>query len=622
MVPRMSRRSLLRLIGVGAAASLLAACTKVVKETVVVTQEKVVKETVVVEGATKVVEKAVEKVVTATPVAVKNINSVGVELPADAAPSDQQYISYTGGDLAGYLEFFKTSFYQGSSAGGMAPYLQASLMRLDENGEAIPDAAEAYPSISKDGLVWTFKIRKGMVWSDGEPLTAHDWVFSFQRAANPKTGFDWGWFYYPIKNWQQIEAGKLPVEQLGAKAVDDYTLEISTDAPVPFIPMIMTHSYVSPKHVVEKLGDDWSTRFETLVYSGPFILSDWKKGRYWVISANPNYKGPLKPYLNKLICRVSGAGAGTAATVQEAYLNHETEVPAPISRQDLPAIMADPVLSKWVHSYPDYHSYYLMMDSTKAPFDNVKVRQALAKAIDRELICNTTLKGVAAPAWEMLPKGFPAHNPELKKFQNIDVAAAQKLLAEAGFEGGKNFPKLELWVRNEAGRIDSMKPLAEFVQAQWKKNLNIDIDVKLIEMKVWIDARSKREHPFMMGSYQYDYIDPSNLLDFLKCGGHGFYCDKKFDELLTKADTNALDPKERIKQYQEAEAYLCEQAGTVFLIHDLNNQLIPPYLTGPALQPNKDGLIVWRGNRLGTSEFRTYISKEALNVKRPSAEAK
>jgi len=288
-----------------------------------------------------------------------------------------------------------------------------------------------------------------------------------------------------------------------------------------------------------------------------------------------------------------------------------------VSRAQLPAVMADPFFEGWLKSYPDFHTYYIMMESTTPPFDNVKVRQALAKAIDRELICNTTLKGFAEAAWEMLPRGFPAYSAEHKKHQNLDVEGAKKLLAEAGYPDGKDFPKLELWVRNEAGRIDSMKPLAEFAQAQWKQNLNIDIEVKLIEMKVWVEARSARAHPFMFGSYQYDYLDPSNMMNFLKSGGHGFFVDSNFDALLEKANTNVFNPEERIQQYQAAEDYLCEQAGVCFMSHDVINQIIPPWFSGKALEPNKDGVVAWRGTRLGTSEFTVYMNKNIDDYERP-----
>jgi ABC-type transport system substrate-binding protein len=625
-----SRRQLLRNLIVGIGGITLAACgpkTEIVEKEVT----RVVKETVEVEKevekeVTKVVseEKVVEKVVTATPAPSKVINDLGIELPDDAAPNDQQYIYSEGGDLAGFLEFFKSSFYQGGSGGAFCPVVQASLMRLNEDGQAIPEAAEEYPTVSSDGLTWTFKIRKGMEWSDGHPLTAQDWLFTFRRGADPATGFDFGWFYADITNWNEVNQGDLPPEELGVEAPDDYTLLIHTNTPVPYIPMIMTHSFVSPKHVVEELGDDWSTRFETLVFSGPFILQDWKKGRYYIYAANPHYKGPFHPNINRLVTKVTQAGAAGAATatIQEAYANGELENYANVPRAQLPAILADPKLSTWVSSYPDFQTYYFMMESTTPPFDNVKVRQALAKSIDRELICNTTLKGFAEPAWEMLPRGFPAYSPEHRKHQDLDIPAAKQLLADAGYPDGKGFPKLELWVRNEGGRIESMKPLAEFAQAQWKTNLGIDVDIKIIEMKVWIEARTARSHPFMLGSYMYDYIDPSNMLNFLKSGGHGFFVDPKFDELLEKANTNVFDPEERIRQYQEAEDYLCEQAGVVFLTHDVINQIIPPYFSGKSLEPNKDNIRAWRGVRLGTTEFTVYLNQTIAEHPRPNANVK
>ena len=222
-------------------------------------------------------------------------NVVGVELPPDAAPSGKQVLRIMGREGT-YLDYTKTNY----KLQWEASLVQEPLTRRNQDYEVEPAAAERW-DVSKDGLTWTFHLRKGMLWSDGKPFTAHDFEFSFKRVADPKTGHDISWYWAAIKNFMAAWKGEVPLDSIGVRAVDDVTLQVITEKPTPYLPMQIADLRPAPKHVVEKLGDTWSVNESTFVSSGPFMLEKWERGKMLVFAANPKYTGPWKPYLEKII---------------------------------------------------------------------------------------------------------------------------------------------------------------------------------------------------------------------------------------------------------------------------------------------------------------------------------
>ncbi len=523
------------------------------------------------------------------------------EKPEDAAPYDQQVITSIAGEGI-YLDWLKNVY----KAAPGADMIQASLVRSNEDFNMLPEAAESW-EVSEDGLTWTFHIRKGMVWSDGAPLTAHDYVYSFRRAANPETGYDFGWFFSwgaGIKNWGKVEGGELPLEDLGVAAPDDYTLTVTTETPKPFLPMIMTNSFVVPRQAVEKYGDDWATKAETMIFSGPYMVTEWVKGSHITFEANPTYNGPFKPLLGKRIIKL-----GAPETWFPAYLNDETDYCEYLSKGDLAMAQRDPELKEQLHTWLNFVTYYLCFDDTKSPFNDLKVRQAFRHAIDRELMCRTVLKDMAEPNYSILMRGFPAFNPALKEIAMFDPDKAKKLLAEAGYPDGKGFPKVELWIRDEAKRMAVQKPGGEFIQAQLKDNLGIEIEVKIMERKIFMDGLNKHTQNFFLIPYEFDFVDPSNFLGVFLGGGRHTWSNAEYDRLVREADAMMGDQEARFKKYQEAEKILVEDVGGVFLWSDILSAMWKPYVKGKSLEPNKQGVVAWRWNRMGITDFTIYVAE-------------
>ena len=562
-------------------------CGTTVKETVVV------KETVLVEAS------PVEKVVTATPAAEAiQVNSVGKQLPPDAKSAEEQVVTVFG-TTSGYAEWFK-SIYKSCSAN---EYVQIPLTRIDGNGNAYGDAAESW-EVSEDGLTWTFHIRQGLIWSDGSALTAKDFEWSFQRGADPNTGYDFGWLYSSaagIKNWDAVTAGTVAIEDLGVHATDDYTLVIETTSPRPFLPALMTQSYVSCRACYEQYGDNWSTKLDTMLFSGPFIISEWKPDDRIVLKANPQYNGPFKPYIEQWTFLESPASDAVGATYA-AYMAGEIDE-ASLSADEAALMSADTQLASEIHPYAEYNSQYFFFDTTQEPFNNIKLRQALAQAIDRATIADAIYQGTYLAATTLLPIGFHAYNANNAAYTyNLD--AAKQALADAGYPNGEGLPVLQLWIRD-----GTHQKAAEYLQDQWKKNLGIEIEIVNKTRNEYMDAMGKGEIAFGLVDYGYDYIDASNFMDLFLCSGRQGYgcCDATYDELVNKADSYTGDASERITIYNEAEKYLLEQVYCIPGFHNANQIAWKSDLRGIDL-PSVTGA-TWRGPRLGLTAFTIYRAK-------------
>jgi ABC-type transport system substrate-binding protein len=469
-------------------------------------------------------------------------------------------------------------------------------VHVNEEYELLPGAAEKW-SLSPNGLTWTFTIRQGMVWSDGKPLTAGDFEYAFQRMADPRTGYDLGFLWVDVKNFADAAAGQLPPAAVGVKALDDRTLAITTVAPAPYFPQSLIANTPSRRDLVEKYGEGWSTRPETQAASGPYKLQAWEKGKQVVLVANPDYHGPAKGYYEKIVFLV-----GPFTAQLPAYERDEIDVLGSgyefaATAGDTARIKADPVLSKQLHTYTDFATWYLYLDSLtpSSPFTSLKVRQAFSHAIDREALVKSALGGGGVPAYTMLPPGFSAAQPEkLKPIQNFDPALARQRIAEAGFPRGSGFPKQTLFLRDPSVPV---KAAAEALQAMVKEHLGITFDIQPLDWNGYMDRLGKVQVQFSLLSYQYDFVDPADMLSIWMygLGRRHLWRNAEFDSLVTQANTTIGDDAERTALYQRAEEVLVRDVGGVFLWHPMVTQLWKPWIKGNPVQPNKFGVTAWRG---------------------------
>lgn len=517
-------------------------------------------------------------------------------LPADAAPPSEQILyKYMEMPNGRYLDYMKTVY----NRVGTPQMIQEPLARFNKDLELLPAAARDW-EVSEDGLTWTFHLRD-LRWSDGHPLTAEDFAFALERAVTE--GYDFSWYYSwaaDIKNWKPVATGEKPLEELGVAAVDEKTLKVTTNEPKPYLPKIFTSYYPVPKHAVEKYGKEYATTAEKTVCSGPFKVEEWKKGEYITYVANPFYKGIWKPYLKKVKAiygtydAMTGFPAYMAGDIAMTYLN-----PGQLA-------YAKQAIPDQLVSYSRFSIHYLSFDANKEPFVDPKVRRAWSLAIDRKLMCSTVLKGLATPATTLVMPGFPGFNKNLTDIQKYNPEKAKKLLAEAGYPNGKGFPKTTIWLRNNPPDMAWQKPAANFVRSQLKKNLGITMDIRIVEMKTWMDAMNEKKHNLFFGIYSVDYIDPSNWMSLFITGGRHGWSNSQYDKLVKEANSSFKWEK-RVKLYEKAEKILLEDPGFVPLYNTTVNQAWKPYLKGEAVEPDPSCLYCGPSNRGKQPITRTYF---------------
>ncbi len=544
------------------------------------------------------------------------VNALGRELPADAAPLDQQVLVYP---YSAWRDFTTVDFYQAvyQRADAVSDILSDSLTRLDKDFQVQPGAATEW-SVDESGLLWTFKLDPNLMWNDGTPVTADDYVATFRYGADPAHAWDFSWYYQGvIKNWSQVVAGEVPLEELGVVAVDANTLTIATESPAPYLPAMVIYSNAMQKKALETVGGLYNSDPATSVSSGPYKLVEWTRDQRIVYEINPDYKGTNVPYIQKII--VVGYGQGTQLAAYQANEIDFVWGSGILSPADLEIIFNDPELSaQYKPHYGDFRTYYFFFDDSQAPFNDLKVRQAFAMALDRDAIVGNVVDRQGINAYSFLSPGFPAADSEAYAgIYPYDVAQAQALLAEAGFPNGEGFPKLTLSLRAESAVPQAV---AQAYAAALKENLGIEVEVSNMEFKTFMDGLNAEPTTIQFGliSYGMDYLDPSNMLGVFVSGGRHTWSNPEFDTIFREAASFTGDPAERISMFQSAEKILVEDLGGVFVYHQQPGDMIKPYLVGPALEPDANGVSAWHWPYFSSfSDLLSgvYISQDVSNFR-------
>lgn len=540
----------------------------------------------------------------------------GEPLPDDAAPYHLQTYKVACDISRNQTTFdFAVSVYERIclEEGKLNDLFQDQLVTFDKDFNVIPASAERW-EVSADGLTWTFFIRPGLVWSDGTPLTAYDWEATYHLIARPDDEWDFAWFYSGVlKNWDAVNNGTLPPEALGVRAVDDLTLEFTTEAPQPAFPSMMQNSYVLQKKALETHGPNYNSRVETSVSSGPFLLKEYEPLVRIEMVANPTYQGYRKPRLQRII--------GEYRDMRTAFLafqNHEIDYISHLFLlpQDYEVIQQDPRLKDhYLKHHGEFRTDYLFFDTNNPPFDDMRVRKAFAHAIDRETIVQEVFGEIRAmPAYGMLMPGFPGSDTTgaLRPSQQYDCEQARTLLADAGYPGGEGFPTLTMFQRNEP---ETLTAVYQAAAASIETCLGVDIEVATKDYKVFMDWLTANPTRIKFGvvSYGMDYLDPSNLLGVWVSTGRHTWKNEAYDTLVREASSLTGDPQQRLEMFQEAERILVEEVGGIFLTHRWSGDLVQPYLVGAGFrQQNTRGTAGWPwGNDWAIGSI--YISQDVEN---------
>jgi len=439
--------------------------------------------------------------------------------------------------------------------------------------------AESYSS-NADATVWTFKIRPGLKWSDGMPLTAKDFEYAWRRVMDPATKSKYTSSLYGIKNGKEVEQGKVPPDQLGVKAIDDRTFEVTLAEPIPFFPLIASTwtCYPTPKQAIDKLADKWANG-PNVVSNGPFVLKEWKPDQSLTFEPNPNYFG-TKPYLTQVLVTQYD---DLLAKGTPAYENNELD-DAQVAAGDFDRVKGNATLAKQLKPWPASYSYFYVLDCTNKPTDDVRVRQALYLGFGRKTLIETVLKNYYSDAPTMLPPDIPGYNPMAALTGGVEKA--KQLLADAGYPGGQGFPADFTFVY-PTSVASTQKPVLEYLQAEYKKNLGINIQISTIDAKAnsqfRIDRTKGLKFNAAYGNWGSDYGDPSNWHNQLFASNAAYYGshwkDDAFDQLVAKAKSTP-DKDMRVKMYQQAEQMLIQSASHMTLFHGQFFFLSRPTLQG------------------------------------------
>ncbi len=497
------------------------------------------------------------------------------------APAERQVLTVPSDPATStVLDFFENVYARPSYA---ADLFSDPLVRVDKDFKIIPAAATAWNG-SDDGKTWTFTLDPGLVWSDGNPVTADDWVATFRYGADPAHAWDFTWFFQGvIANWNGAIAGTVPPEEIGVVAADDHTLVVTTEVPAPYLPAMLLYSLPLSAAALSTHGPLYNTAPETAVSSGPFILSEWLPNERIVYSRNESYAGSLDVAIQKVVVKL--AALQTHFTLFET---NEVDLMEGLSPAEL--VFAQDAFPEQIYSsVGDFRTFYLFFDVTKAPFDDIKVRQAFSHVIDRDAIQASILGPIGSPAYSWLAPGFPASNRDgLKEIQKFDPELGKQLLAEAGFEGGKGFPKQELQLRAETALNQNV---ANAAAAMIAETLGIEIEVSNRDQQEFMASLTAKptEIPFGYVSYGMDYLDPSNMLGVWVSGGRHSWVNEAFDTAVAGAAAFTGAPEERIQQFMDAERILVEDVPGVFIYHETPAQLVKPWVRGAALDPDASG---------------------------------
>ena len=411
-------------------------------------------------------------------------------------------------------------------------------------------------------------------WSDGRPVTAYDFEYTYRRLLNPETGNPYAFFYYDIKGARKYNTGEDNGEGLGVRAVDAQTLEIETDTPRAYFPYITAFhgSSPAPKWAIDKHGARW-TDPGNCVSNGSYKLTDWIPGARMTLSLDPQYNGPNKGFVEQ-IQWIFSPTTGTVGILP--YENDEVDRVAPVDVVDMVRVQGDPALRDQLVQVADGTTWYIFFQTRTSPFDDIRVRRAVAHAIDRESIARVVLRGAGVPAYTMLPPAFPGYLGEkYKALQAFDPADARRLLAEAGYPGGRGFPVMPLWLR---------APTPAIRQGMLKDNLGITVEIIQQDMPSYMSRMYDWDILAGLIRFGPDFPDPhSNLGMVWRSRSQGIarhdWRNIRFDELVDRA-AESMDASERYALYDEAQRILSEDVGAAFLYHEIVSELRKPWVKG------------------------------------------
>ena len=446
-----------------------------------------------------------------------------------------------------------------------------ALTRIEKKGdgpeEPAPAAAESWKT-SEDGLTWTFKIREHN-WSDGKPVTAKDFEYSLKRTVKPETASQYAFLLFPIKNAEAINAGKMKIDDLGVKAIDDHTLEFTLENPCAYFLNLTYFKVMQPQRqdIVEKYGDTYGSDVETLIFNGPFKITEWSHDHQVVLEKNEEYWDKDKVKLDKITMRIIKEEPSRMAELQNGTLDT-----AGVTKPEWIKKMDETGNFNVINAY-DGTTTYDKFNTQDKYMKNAKIRKAFIIASDREGSVSTLFKGMAEPANAWCP---PAVNAGEKSFREQSEDWITKLkeenpdpkeLLKEGLkeEGLDPDPAKHTFKYLQSGTSASDKEFADFAQQNFTKVLGVQVIAELADFPTFQKRTQSMDYQIAGQAWTGDYNDPRTFFDlFLSNSGlsHTGWKSEKYDEIIAKTE-KTMDQTERAKLFKEAEKMLIFDEGVI-----------------------------------------------------------
>jgi len=452
----------------------------------------------------------------------------------------------------------------------------------------IPGVAESW-TMSADGKTWTFRLRAEARWSNGDPVTSADFLFSYERMLAPSFGAEYASMLHGIRGAKAFASGQTKdFQTVGVRAPDPRTLVLELENPIPYFLQLLCHHSWIPVHPgtilkhgqMDSLNTLW-TRPGAMVSNGAFTLEKWEVARRVVVRRNPLYWNAAEVTLNAVEFRAISDLFAEERAFRGGELHITGAVPpykvAKLRAQKAPQLRLDPFFSTsyiWVNC--DIQGTKSADLAARKALTDPRVRRALGMAINRNLIAEKVLRAGESPALHLTPPGTGGFQPTARWRQ--DPGEARRLLAEAGYPGGKGLPKFDYLYNTSEGS----QMVAQAYQEMWRNELGVEIELRNLEWKVYLAAMRKGEFHLCRGAWVGDYNDPNTFLEMLISGNElnqSNWSDAEYDRLLGLA-AQETDATKRFGYFQLAEARLVDQAPILPVVFNKNKFLIRPEVQG------------------------------------------
>ena len=446
----------------------------------------------------------------------------------------------------------------GQLEGRICLALFEGLTTRDAKGTIIPGMAQSW-EISPDGLTYTFHLRPGIKWSNGEPITSYDFLNSWERALNPITTSEYSYQLYYLVNGEAYGTGKLKdFSKVGVKTPDDHTLIATLSHPTAYFLELTSFQTLCPVYLpcIKQFGHDW-IKPGKMVSNGPYLLKEWRLDDYLLLQANPYY------WRHVPIQRIKVLPTNSSIACFNLFYSGKTDLV--MDKTSIPPQLVGDLKGKpYFHSNSYGATSFLRFNVKRAPFTDVRVRKALAMALDKRDIVEKITRAGEPVADTLVPPGSAGYKSPGGLSHN--VAAARQLLAEAGYPGGKGFPDVNLLYASRGSGGD----YATELQALWRRDLGItSIHLRAQEWKVYLNTQSDIDFDMDIAAWIGDYNDPQTFLDMFVTGGgnnNTNWGDPTYDQLLATSE-NTADPAKRMQILEKMETILVDQGVPIVPVY-------------------------------------------------------